>query len=278
MLGIPAFAFFVVSLCAGAFAFSDRGIIYLDDLTFDKIVDGSKHVLVRFDKEYAWGDSHDQFKELAKKVGGGAKDVLITSVPVSKKEYEPMNADLAARYGVEEKDFPVYLLFPKKTTCMDTPMIYDGKPDMEPILSWVSHQTGAFFGLKGQIQTLDTIARKYLAGAADDMRNSIENAKQFLTSVAADEKVNAEYYVKVMERILEKGVHYVASEQQRMHNLLSDSKSMSSDKKESFNNKLNILMSFNPSFRAILNSKEGDSKKGLTEQESALPSGAKDEL
>jgi hypothetical protein len=29
-----------------------KGIVYLDDLTFDRIVTGRDHVLVRFDKEY----------------------------------------------------------------------------------------------------------------------------------------------------------------------------------------------------------------------------------
>lgn len=33
-------------------AYTDRGVLYVDDLTFDQIVDGSRNVLVRFDKEY----------------------------------------------------------------------------------------------------------------------------------------------------------------------------------------------------------------------------------
>jgi len=39
-----------------ALGYADRGILKLDNTTFDRIVDGSRPVLVRFDKEYAYGD------------------------------------------------------------------------------------------------------------------------------------------------------------------------------------------------------------------------------
>ena len=51
------FAFFTVlligwaSLCA-----AEKGIVELDSWTFDKIVDGSRNVLVKFDKSYSHGD------------------------------------------------------------------------------------------------------------------------------------------------------------------------------------------------------------------------------
>lgn len=32
-----------------------QGVVYVDDLTIGKVIDGSRHVLVRFEKQYAWG-------------------------------------------------------------------------------------------------------------------------------------------------------------------------------------------------------------------------------
>lgn len=231
-------------------ATSDRGVIYLDDLTFEKIVDGSKHVLVRFDKEYAWGDTHDEFKEIAKKIGNGAREVLVTSVPVSKRDYEPQNADLAAKYGVEEKDFPIFFLFPKKVTHLDTPMRYEGEVKADRILNWLGTQTGAFFGLKGQVQVMDALARKFLLSSTDNQKATATEAKGLLKSVDAVDKFNAEYYVKTMERVLEKGVSYVLGEQRRISKLLEGT-SLTPEKIESFEIRSNILMSFNPGYMPL---------------------------
>ena len=92
-----------------AIASATKGVVTLDDLTFDKvrarkitqphsaigtldsshaeplpcsceprtaprarrrqIVDGSKPILVKFDKQYAYGDAEDSFKETAEKIG-----------------------------------------------------------------------------------------------------------------------------------------------------------------------------------------------------------------
>jgi len=41
---------------APALGYVDRGILKLDNTTFDRIVDGSRPVFVRFDKEYAYGE------------------------------------------------------------------------------------------------------------------------------------------------------------------------------------------------------------------------------
>ena len=43
----------VAALGAFGSATATKGVVTLDDLTFDKIVGGSKPVLVKFDKQYA---------------------------------------------------------------------------------------------------------------------------------------------------------------------------------------------------------------------------------
>jgi len=58
-------ALLAAALIQTASAYTDRGIVKLDNTTFDRIIDGSKTVFVRFDKEYSYGDEHDAGKELA---------------------------------------------------------------------------------------------------------------------------------------------------------------------------------------------------------------------
>ena len=54
-----------------------------DGRTFDRLIDGSRNVIVRFDKEYSYGDEHDAWKEFAKTVGESSADMLVGDVGVS---------------------------------------------------------------------------------------------------------------------------------------------------------------------------------------------------
>lgn len=51
--------------------------------------------LAALSRTSAWGDEHDAFKDLAKKVGEAGTSVLVASVPVAKREFEPKNVELA---------------------------------------------------------------------------------------------------------------------------------------------------------------------------------------
>ena len=92
-----------------ALGYTDRGILKLDNTTFDRLIDGSKTVFVRFDKEYSYGDEHDAWKSFAAKVGDSSADILICDVGVS--EYgDKDNADISDRYSIKSDDFPQYRL------------------------------------------------------------------------------------------------------------------------------------------------------------------------
>merc|ERR1712060_627347 len=74
----------LLAACAvPALSYSERGILKLDNTTFDRIIDGSRSVFVRFDKEYSYGEEHDAWKEYAKAVGESAADLLSADVGVS---------------------------------------------------------------------------------------------------------------------------------------------------------------------------------------------------
>ncbi len=136
----------------------------LDDVTFDKIVDGTRDVFLRIDKEYresqrldaaqrsaraptrphspsttnsplsaprgpraAYGETHDAFKALAKQAG--ASPLLVATVAISNRETWKVNPGLATRFGItldQEETFPIFHLF-KKGTPTKQPIEYKGK-------------------------------------------------------------------------------------------------------------------------------------------------------
>ena len=64
-----------------------KGALNLDSYTFDRIVDGSRDVLVKFDREYAHGEAQDHFQALCRTLGplkGGAvaQRLLVAEVAV----------------------------------------------------------------------------------------------------------------------------------------------------------------------------------------------------
>merc|ERR1712087_1016015 len=145
--------------------YADRGILKLDNTTFDRIIDGSRSVFVRFDEEYSYGEEHDAWKEYAKAVGESAADLLSADVGVS--EYgDKDNSDLAERFGVKTDDFPRFLLFTKGMRASDSPIVYSGAKKTEEFLRFAQEKAGAWIGLPGQIKELDALAKE-LAGAAD---------------------------------------------------------------------------------------------------------------
>merc|ERR1719421_1113842 len=106
------FAFFIALLIGwGVPTAAEKGIVELDAWTFDKIVDGSRNVLVKFDKSYSYGDKEDAWKAVAKAVED-KPGVLLAVVGV--QDYgDKLNDDLRERFGVSTDDFPVFKLFLK---------------------------------------------------------------------------------------------------------------------------------------------------------------------
>ena len=73
------------------------------------MIDGSKSVFVRFDKEYSYGDEHDAWKDFASKVADSTADILTCDVGVS--EYgDKENSDISERYKIKSDEFPQYRL------------------------------------------------------------------------------------------------------------------------------------------------------------------------
>jgi len=220
-----------------ALGYTDRGILKLDNTTFDRIIDGSKSVFVRFDKEYSYGDEHDAWKDFAAKVGGSAADMLVVDVGVS--EYgDKDNSDLSDRYSIKSDDFPQYRLWLKGKPSSAEPTKYTGDKKSEDFLRFVQAEAGVWVGLPGQIKEMDELAK----GFAKDPKGSVSKAEAAAKKVDEKDADSAKYYVKVMGKAAASS-DFVGKEKERLQKMIDDA-SVKPAKKEQFGRRLNILSSF----------------------------------
>merc|ERR1719217_556936 len=143
-----------------ALAYTDRGILKLDNTTFDRVIDGTKSVFVRFDKEYSYGDEHDAWKDFAAKVGDSSADMLVCDVGVS--EYgDKDNSDIAERFSIKSDDFPQYRLWLKGKSSSTDPAAYKGDKKSDAFLRFVQAEAGVWVGLPGQLKDFDALAKSF---------------------------------------------------------------------------------------------------------------------
>eukprot|EP01084_Bolivina_argentea_P112079 199921_1 len=210
-----ATAFLFLALFFGAAVASDFGILNLDNSTIDKIVNGQRPVLIRFDREYSYGDKHNAYKDLAVAVAEGNTDLLVTNVGIGTYG-EKLNQDLAERFGLKAKgkeleytdldnDYPKFLFFPKGTTSAGKPVTFDKEVNLDSFLRFLKQKGGIKLGMKGTIPALDEIAAKYLKAPATERA-------AFVKTATANKEDGADYYVKVMEKVNEKGTEFVKKE------------------------------------------------------------------
>eukprot|EP01004_Peranema_trichophorum_P007975 NODE_6741_length_848_cov_44.046897_g6143_i0.p1 GENE.NODE_6741_length_848_cov_44.046897_g6143_i0~~NODE_6741_length_848_cov_44.046897_g6143_i0.p1 ORF type:complete len:241 (-),score=28.88 NODE_6741_length_848_cov_44.046897_g6143_i0:75-797(-) len=218
-----------------------RGAINLDSYTFDKIVGNDAfHVLVKFDKQYPYGEFEDQFKQLSKRVGELHRpDFLIAVVGV--QDYgDKHNEDLRERYKVSPEQYPLFKLFKKGST---EPLTYRGDITADAILRFLKNEINLYIGLAGCLEKFDNLARGFAEVDRSEQERRLKEAeKENAVLTDTNEKDSASFYILVMKKILEKGNDYAPKERKRLEKLL-DSK-ITEIKKLHIKKKLNILPSF----------------------------------
>jgi len=229
---------FLAALFQLATAYTDRGILKLDNTTFDRIVDGSKSVFVRFDKEYSYGDEHDAWKDFAAKVGDSSASMLVGDVGVS--EYgDKDNSDISDRYSIKTDDFPQYRLFLKGTSSSGDAISYSGEKKSDGFLRFVQEKAGVWIGLPGQLKVFDELAKTFGTG---DKAAALKKAEGELKGLEAKDADSGKYYVKVMGKAIA-SADFVKKETERLNKMIEDG-SVKAVKKEQFGRRLNILSSF----------------------------------
>jgi len=217
-----------------------KGCTPLDTYTFEKVVPKFKATLVKFDVAYPYGEKHDEFGKVADATRG-VQDMLMAEVNV--KDYgDKDNQDLAEKYDAKSKDFPVLKLFKKGTA---DPATYTGEWKMDDIVTWVKSNTGIYVGLPGCIEDFDMLANDFMKTKDKKKREEFLKKAKAMVEKGLDNAKDTEFaqiYVKLMEKVGEKGDEFVKSEIARVENIRKTKVSV--EKKEGLQKRLNILQAF----------------------------------
>lgn len=225
----------VLALALGVSA-APKGSLPLDTWTFDKIVDGSQAVIVKFDKQYPYGEKEDEYKKFCEAVAPSS--LLVAEVGV--QDYgDKLNDDLRERFSVNKDNFPVFKIFKKGAK---EPITYSGEIKSEALVRFVREEAGVWIGLQGCLEALDKIAKSVAAGELS-VEAGIAQASTAAAALTDEaEKKSGDIYVRILEKIQTVGPQFPQQEAERVKKL-KDGK-VAADKKKMLDLRLNILSSF----------------------------------
>jgi len=209
---------------------------------FDSVVmDASKDVLVEF---YApWCGHCKSLAPVYEKVAAtykGEPNVVVAKVDADAHQ------DLASQYGVS--GFPTLKFFAKGSSDKEAEP-YNGGRDADSLVSFINERSGAkrLLGGKltpdaGRLPDYDDYAKQFIAPGADKS-SILADAKSSVAILTPAEAEAANVYIKIMEKILEKGAGYPATELKRLSGMINND-GVNPSKKTAFMIRANILSAF----------------------------------
>lgn len=210
-----------------------QGALKLDNYTFSKVTSlPGFSFLVKFDQSYAYGEKEDEFKAFCKHAHQ-APNFVPAEVPV--QEYgDKENDDLREKFKLTKEDFPAYFLFNEANP---EGLRYSGSVKADLLVNWLRRQ-GVKVPSIGTIEELDELAKKFLKDKSDD---TVSAAKALAEGQFSTDR-KAAMYVKIMQKIKEKGEDYVASELKRVSKIAEGK--VAPEKKAELEDKIKILSIF----------------------------------
>merc|ERR1711879_56470 len=152
------------------------------------------------------GEKADAFKSLA--VAAVGSDLIIGTVGISTYG-EKQNQDLAELYGYKtagkdleysdmDKDFPKFRFFPANG---GKDIDYTGAVTFDAMTLFLKNEAKVYFGLSGGLRDFDKLAAEFVKST--DKAATLIRAKE--AAITATDTDAAAYYVRVMEKMQEKG-------------------------------------------------------------------------
>ena len=209
-----------------------QGALKLDNYTFSKVTSlPGWSFLVKFDQSYAYGEKEDEFKLLCKHAHQ-VPHFMMAEVPV--QEFgDKENDDLRDQFKLTKEDFPTYFLINEANPSGQR---YAGAVKADLLVRWLRRHQIAIPSL-GTIEELDILAQKFMQDPKD--AGLVAEAQKFAEE-NSDKK--AAIYVKIMQKIQEKGQGYVAAELERVRKI--SGVSVAVEKKAELEEKLKVLEIF----------------------------------
>lgn len=188
---------FVLSLCLCLLLTTvpshadDPGVVLLDEIIFDKLINKFQVALVKIDVAFPYGEKHDAFTAFAKEHNVLVKDLLIGDVHA--KDYgDKDNWSLLKRFEINEKEMPAIVLI--KPT--EDPSKWVRYPAEKPVTgdnlkNFIRENTNLYIGLSGCDEELDKIAasfmEKFNRNEFVDVNRLIERTEELLATKTSDQ-------------------------------------------------------------------------------------------
>lgn len=231
----------------GSLSDNIKGFVDLDDITFNKVVDGSRYIFVVFYSPWDTA-SKDLMPEL-EAVGeeAGAQDNLLLV-----KANGEDNEKLKEKFGWKEDDLPLILAAPKgQAKDVKAYKKFEGeKKDTDTLLEFLETVAGA----PGTVPDLAIAVEKFMAAPSSA---GIAEAEKVVATLDEAEKVTGAYYVKAMGKVVSKGKDYPKSESDRLKRMIEGGK-IREDKVKEFKHRINALRVFDSTIEKLPRDKPED--------------------
>jgi len=223
------------------------GVVDLDEITFDKIVDGSHNVLVSFvdgDNKSNDDEEEDEEEGSTESDEDSSTDFSTELETVAEKFGKHSGiilarVDAADAFDITEKlevnSYPTLMLFQKGEK---KPEKYDGEMNADKIEAFL----GSKVGFPAVVEELEDIVKKFKADPSS-RQDILKEAKAVVEELDEEKKNLGEYYLKVMEKVIKKGNDHVTNEAKRL-SLIIEKGSALKEKLAEMKQRLDILRSF----------------------------------
>ena len=247
MLTINIFAFLYI-LNIFPYGETSSAVLELDSSTFNKTVQAFTFSLVMFIAESQKETfKYKQFESVAE--GLASEKSILTAFTTIPGYGSPKNHDLALRFQLDQGKLPELILLSKSALPGKEAVFqetrYGSDFNLDQLRKFVQAKTGAWIVLAGCLHEFDELANSFVSNSKSgkDRYKIMAETKRLIDSYDDESKVQTgKMYLKIMNRMHENDNDFILSEKSRIETLINQS--ISEQKKEDFQSKLNILKSF----------------------------------